>query len=365
MYSFDPSEEQQMLIEVARRYAENELRGAARAGEVGAGLDPAIVQTGWDLGVLQASVPEEYGGYGEHETLTGVLAGEELARGDLAGALAVMSPGLFAFPILKCGSEGQKSAWLPKVLDDPFVAYTAALIEPRFDFDPCDLTTTAAVEGDSYVLKGSKRFVPYADRAEAFLVYASLDGQTQGFIVEKGAAGLTVGEQEKGLGINGLPSFRVELDGLKVAKDARLGGPEGHDFKPILTAARIALSALATGLAQAAFEYSRDYAKEREVLGSKIAQKQSIAFMVAEMATEIEATRLLTWEAAWLFDRGQVEAAEKAAFLAVNGAADVAMMVTDRAVQILGGHGYICDHPVELWMRNGRGISALTGLAMV
>jgi len=117
-------------------------------------------------------------------------------------------------------------------------------------------------------------------------------------------------------------------------------------------------------VARAAFEYSRDYAKERDVFGVKVAQKQAIAFMLAEMATEIEAIRLLTWEAAWVIDVNK-EDASKQAYLALIGAMDMAMMVTDRAVQILGGHGYIREHPVELWMRNGRGFTTFTGLAMV
>jgi alkylation response protein AidB-like acyl-CoA dehydrogenase len=127
---------------------------------------------------------------------------------------------------------------------------------------------------------------------------------------------------------------------------------------------RVASAATALGVARAAFEYSRDYAKEREVFGVKIAQKQAIAFMLAEMCTEIEAMRLLTWEAAWKLDVGKEDAFTEA-YLAATGAADMAMMVTDRAVQILGGHGYIRDHPVEMWMRNGRGFAMLTGLAIV
>ncbi|MBT7819288.1 MAG: acyl-CoA dehydrogenase, partial [Chloroflexi bacterium] len=123
------------------------------------------------------------------------------------------------------------------------------------------------------------------------------------------------------------------------------------------------LAAVAVGVARASFEYARDYSKERFVLGSFIAQKQSIAFMIAEMAAEVEAIRLLTWEAAYMLDKGE-ETAAHSAYLALMGAIDMAMMVTDRGVQILGGHGYIREHPVELWFRNGRGIASLTGLVM-
>ena len=127
---------------------------------------------------------------------------------------------------------------------------------------------------------------------------------------------------------------------------------------------RLALASLAIGMSRAALDYAIDYAKERDVFGVKVAQKQAIAFMLAEMATEIEAIRLFTWEAAWMLDTGNPEA-PKQAYLALTGAVDMAMMVTDRAVQALGGHGYIRDHPVELWMRNGRGIAMLTGLAII
>ena len=135
-------------------------------------------------------------------------------------------------------------------------------------------------------------------------------------------------------------------------------------FEPVLAAAQVALAGLAVGLSRGAFEYARDYAKEREAFGGPIAQKQSIAFTLADMAIEVEAIRLLVWEAAWMLDAAKDEAA-KAAYLALTGAADMAMMVTDRAVQILGGHGYIREHPVERWMRNARGVASYVGLAMV
>jgi alkylation response protein AidB-like acyl-CoA dehydrogenase len=151
---------------------------------------------------------------------------------------------------------------------------------------------------------------------------------------------------------------------VRVPTSDRLGGPEGHSFEPILIAHWLANASLAIGVSNAAFEYSRDYAKDREVFGVKVAQKQAIAFMLAEMATEIEAMRLLTWEAAWMVDQG-TSAAFKQAYLANFGAADLAMMVTDRAVQILGGHGYIREHPVEMWMRNGRSFSNLIGLGIL
>jgi alkylation response protein AidB-like acyl-CoA dehydrogenase len=282
----------------------------------------------------------------------------------MAGAVAIMAPSLFVTPILQAGTEEQKTQYIPPVVEAEWLPYTAALVEYRYDFDPNDMKTTAVKEGDSYVLTGEKRAVPFADTAEAMIVYANLDGQTQGFIVPKGLEGVEVGEKDKFMGLNALPMFAVKFDNAKIPLENRLGGEEGHDFAPLLASFQISMAALAVGMAKGSFDYARDYAKERFVLGSYIAQKQSIAFMIAEMATEIEAIRLLTWEAAWQLDNGDEEA-YLSAYLAYMGAIDMVMMVTDRGVQILGGHGYIREHPVELWYRNSRGISALSGLAIV
>ena len=365
MYSFEPTEEQQMLVDAVGKYAANDLRVAAREAEEGGELPRKLVSKGWEIGLLQASVPETYGGFGERNAVTGVLAVEELAFGDLAGALAVMTPSLFATPILLTGSEEQKQMYLPKVIEGEWSPYTAALIEYAFDFDPNALKTMASLSGDHFILNGEKAFVPFAKDAESILVYADLNGKAQGFIIPRDTAGLTVSdEREKLMSLNALPLYRVQLDSVRVPVSNRLGGTSGHNFEPILASMRLATAATAIGVANAAFQYSRDYAKEREAFGVKIAQKQAIAFMLAEMRTEIEAIRLLTWEAAWKMDQGKEDAYIEA-YLAATGAADMAMMVTDRAVQILGGHGYIREHPVEMWMRNGRGFAMFTGLAIV
>jgi acyl-CoA dehydrogenase len=293
--------------------------------------------------------------------VTGALAAEELAYGDLAGALAVGTPGLFALTILLAGSEEQKKQYLPPVIAADWKPYTAALIEPAFDFDPNDLKTTAKAEGGDYILTGEKTLVPFAAQAEAMIVFATLKKETRAFIVPKGAPGLQVQEErEKWMGLNALPFHRVKLDGVKVPKSNLLPG----NFAPVLDASRVAIASMAVGVARAAFDYARDYAKDRDVFGVKVAQKQAIAFMLAEMATEIEAIRLLVWEAGWAVDNKKEDAGQKA-YIAATGAIDTVMMVTDRAVQILGGHGYIREHPVELFMRNGRGFAMFTGLAMV
>ncbi len=365
MYGFTPTDEQKMLVDAIARYSKGDLRPAARDAEEEKTLPPALVRKGWELGFLQASIPEAYGGFGERSAVTGVLAAEELAYGDLAGSLAVMLPGSYVIPILLGGNEEQKKEFIPKVIEGEWAAYTAALIEPSFDFDPNDLRTTAREAGGNFVLDGIKTFVPFAVESEAMIVYAGLGGITQAFVVPKDAPGLQVaGERLKLMGLNALPLYDIKLDEVSIPKSHRLGGDAGHDFAPLLASQQIANAAMAVGVARAAFEFARDYAKEREAFGVKIAQKQAIAFMLAEMATEIEASRLLTWEAAWKLDTGKEDYAV-ASYLASTGAADMAMMVTDRAVQILGGYGYIREFPVEMWMRNGRGFTSFTGLAIV
>jgi len=359
MYSFEPNEEQQMLLDSVSRYAKGDLRPAARECEESKTLPQKLVRKGWELGVLQASTPEAYGGFGERSAVTGVLAAEAMAWGDLAGTLAVMTPGLFTLPILLAGSEEQKKQWVEPVVSGDWQPFSAALIEPSFDFDPNDLKTSATPQGDSYLLNGVKSMVPYAETAPALIIYAKLDGATRAFIVPQNTPGLTVAAREKLMSLNALPLYRLNLENVSVPQANLLPG----DFAPVLAAMRVANAALALGVATASLEYARDYAKERQAFGVKIAQKQAIAFMLAEMATEIEAMRLLTWQAAWMLDAGKEEAFTQA-YLAATGAADMAMMVTDRGVQILGGHGYIREYPVEMWMRNGRGFAAFTGLAI-
>ena len=359
MYGFTPTDEQKMLIDAVARYAKSDLRPASHDAEEEKQLPHKLIAKGWELGILQASTPEAYGGFGEHSLVTSVLAAEELGFGDLAGALAVLTPGLFVLPVLAAGSDWQKQTFIPSVIEADWQPYTAALVEPSFDFDPNQLKTTARLDGDGFILDGLKTYVPFAAVAEAMLVYANLDGQTKGFIVPKNSAGLQVSERIKLMSLNALPMYQVTLKQVRVPVSHLLPG----DFAPLLAAMRVTNAALAIGVARAAFEYARDYAKERDAFGVKIAQKQAIAFMLAEMGIELEATRLLTWEAAWKLDAGKPDA-EMEAYLAATSAADMAMFVTDRAVQILGGHGYIRDHPVEMWMRCGRGFATFTGLAI-
>jgi acyl-CoA dehydrogenase len=360
MYGFTPTEEQKMLIEAVARFAKSDLRPAAHDAEENRQLQQKIIKKGWELGVLQASTPEAYGGFGEHSVVTGILAAEELGWGDLASALSVMSTASLVIPILMAGNDQQKQEFIPEIVQGDWQPHTAALIEPSFDFDPSDLKTTAICDGDHYILNGVKTYVPFAAEAERMIIYAALDGVTKGFIVKKNSDGLNISRRIKLMSLNALPLYELTLNNVRVPNSGLLPG----NFDQILASMRVTNAALAIGVAKAAFEYARDYAKERDAFGVKIAQKQAIAFMLAEMGIEIEASRLLTWEAAWKLDMEKPDAATEA-YLAATSAADMVMTVTDRAVQILGGHGYIRDHPVEMWMRNGRGFASFTGLAIV
>jgi acyl-CoA dehydrogenase len=364
MISFSPTEEQQMIASMVKQFASDEMRKIYRECDESSGIPDSVIDTAWKMGLTSSSIPEEYGGPGgEHSAITGSLIAEELAWGDLSMTIHILCPALFSYPVLEMGTETQRKKYLPLVCDEKYKAATAALIEPRFGFDPYSLLTVARPDGNEYVLDGKKCYVPLAAEADFLLVYAAENGSSQGFIIEKGTKGLEVGEREKNMGIKALPTYELSLKNCRVPKENRLGGPKGCDFNRIMDRSRVALSAMAVGVAKAAFEYSRDYARERVAFGEPISSRQAIAFILAEMAIEIDATRLMTWEAAWKLDRK--EEATKEASLVKSYSDDMVVMVTDRAVQILGGHGYVREHPVELWLRNGRGFAAFDGMAIV
>ena len=361
MFGFEPTAEQKTLVDSVRRFASRQLRAAAHDADERADLPSTLLEAGAELALLPASLPETYGGFGERSAVTGALFAEELAWGDLSGALAMLAPGLVALPVLLAGTEAQKREILPAYCGERYVPGSAALLEPRYDFDPRALQTTAVRSNGGYRLQGTKCNVPFAAEAEWTLVYAAAEGASSGFLVRRGTEGLHVGERERNMGLRALPLYKVELRDCFVPADQRLEVTGG--LERILSASRVALGALAVGQARAAYDYALEYAKSRVAFGEAIAQRQAIAFTLAEMATEIEAARLLVWEAAWTLDEGGDGVRE--ALLAKTFADDMALAVTDRAVQILGGHGYIRDHPVEMWLRNGRGFAVMEGLAIV
>jgi len=363
MVNFKPTDEQELIRQTMADFAREVLRPHAREADERNAVPENVVQRGWELGLVQSAIPEGLGGFGDaRSAVSGVLLLEELAYGDLAQAMHLLTPRLLTIPLLLVGTDAQRERWLPRFAGSEFTVGTAAFVEPRWDFDPTTLTTRAERRGGDWVLTGTKCLVPLAAQAEALLVYASAADRLAAFVVERGTPGLAIGEREKNMGIKALDTYPVVLDGVRVPADARLGG-DGADLQPIVDASRVAVAALAVGVARAAFDHARDYAKDRRAFGVAIAQKQAIAFKLADMAIEIDAMRLLAWEAAARLDREQP--ATRECYLARYYASNSTLGITDNAVQILGGHGYIREHPVELFLRNARGFATLDGLAVV
>lgn len=362
MYSFDMSEEQKMLVDTVHRYAEQKLRANFRSAEESHQAPATTIKTGWELGLLPGFIDAEYGGYGEYSALTSALYLEELGWGDVGISLHLLTPNLFALPIALFGSRDQKATYLAQFCSDSFPRATAAILEPVFQFDPADLKTTAEKQGDRYILNGRKSYVPLAKEASLFLVYARENNITQAFIVPAETAGVRVGERVMPMGARAFALYNVNFEQVSVPTANRLGGLKGIRVQQLLTVSRIGLAAMAVGQARAAYEYALKYSKERTAFGEPIAQRQSIAFLLANMRIEIEAARLMVWEAAYRFD--QREDATRAAMIAKQYADKMVLEVTDGAVQVLGGHGYVRDHPVELWLRNGRGFAMWDGLVM-
>jgi alkylation response protein AidB-like acyl-CoA dehydrogenase len=369
MYSFDPTEEQQMIIDTAREFARKEMAPKAHDADEAAKLPSGFLEQAWELGLAVAAIPEKYNGAAmERSAVTGALLLEELGCGDLSMALSMLAPATFAYPVLDYGTDAQKDKWLPQCTSASFPALTAALVEPSMDFDATAMACTAQGKDGGYVLNGTKCFVPNGGRAETFLVYAR-EGEGEGFehvqafIVPRSAAGVRVGDKEKNMGALALDSVELTLEDVKLPPEARLGGAAGIDFERIMSYSRVALSALALGVARAAFEHSVDYAKERKTFGRPIATRQAIAFSIADMRIELDAARMLVWEAAWKLDKG--EKATKESYLAKLYTDEMVLKVNDEAVMVMGGHGFIRENPVERWLRNGRGFAVFDGMAMV
>ena len=363
MVNFKPTEEQELLRDTLQNFAREVIRPSAREADEKDRVAPELVQKGWELGLVPASVPEEHGGYGTVRSALGsAIELEELAYGDLSTTLHLVAPRLFTVPLIAAGTPEQQKAWLPRFCGEAFTVGTAAFVEPAWNFDSREPSTRAERNGNDWVLTGKKCLVPLADRAEAILTYANSADGLAAFIVERGAAGMTIGSREKNLGIHALDTFPVSFDGVRVPAGARLGG-EKTNVQALIDASRVATAALAVGVSRAAFDYAREYAKERKAFGVAIGRKQAIAFMLADMATEVDAMRLLAWEAAWRLDKGL--SATRESYLARHYAAQASLKIADNALQVLGGHGYIRDHLVELFLRNARGFAIIDGLAIV
>ncbi|MBU2550858.1 MAG: acyl-CoA dehydrogenase family protein [Proteobacteria bacterium] len=366
MAEFTLDEDQKQIQDMTRRFAEKELRPKARECDEASDLPADLLDKVWELGFCPNVIPEAYGGYDmTRSAVTAAIMAEELAWGDLSLALGALSPMLMMIPILEFGTEDQKTEWLPKFCGERFFPVTAALMEPRITFDPARLRTTCTVDGSNLVINGAKCMVPMADGAEHILIYAAAPGgapsSVEAIIVDKGTPGLVIGDREQQMGLKALPLFPVTLKNCVVPASRRIGGDRGIDYMRLLNLSRSTLCAMAVGLARASHEYALDYARERTAFGEPIASRQAIAFMLAESAMEVDGMRLLAWRAAWRLDR--YEDATRDAALAKMYCAEQTMKIVDYGVQILGGHGYIREHPAEMWFRNGRAFGTIDGLA--
>jgi alkylation response protein AidB-like acyl-CoA dehydrogenase len=362
MFDLEMTEDQKLIHDTVASFAKAEIRPLARDCDESGVIPGEIADKGFELGLIHAAIPEDQGGFGEpRSAVTGAIVAEELGWGDVSIAMHLLAPRLLVYPLLDAGSAQQRASLLPPFAT-AFRPATAAVVEPRFDFDTIRFATTATAQGDGFVLNGAKCFVPLAHEASTMVVLAQLGDAPAAFLVEQGTAGVTIGEREKNMGLKALATYEVGFENVRLPATARLGGDPAA-VTGMLNHARIALGALALGMSRAAYEYARDYAKERKAFGVAIAQKQAIAFILAEMAIEIDATRLLLWEAAWMLD--QDKDATRECVLAKRYASNAALKIADNAVQVLGGHGYVRDHPVELWLRNARGFTSFEGMAIV
>jgi alkylation response protein AidB-like acyl-CoA dehydrogenase len=371
MISFGLTEEQELIRSTLREFAADVLRPAAREADESSALPDGLLDQAWELGLTSTQLPAAVGGGDEARSpVTNAVVLEELGCADAALGLAVSQPSLFAFAVADLGTPEQKKRWLPLFTGSAFPKTAVAWIEPSPVFDALALGTTAEPKHGSFVLSGRKRCVALGDRAEHFLVIAKNAqsaetgfGALDAFVVSRGAKGLAVGEVEKNLGLRGLPTVGVTLDRVEVDAADRLGGDRGLDARRLLAMSRTGGAALLLGLGRAVMEYAIPYAKDRVAFDEAIAQKQAIAFMLSEMQVETDALRWLVWKAASQLEQGAD--ATQASVFAWSTAAEQVMKIADNGVQVLGGHGFIREHPVEMWYRHARTLSVLEGVAGV
>ena len=358
MIDLEPDDEQALIIETVRQFSANELRPRAREADETGKIPREVLDLAHELGLIANALPESLGGGGARSAITGALIAEELAWGDLAQAVAILSPALLALPVLDGGSVDLQRQHLSDLIGEGFVPGALALAEPRFDSDPFRPQTAARPVGDRWILEGRKCLVPWVDGLRTLVVTARSGDDAAAFVVPADAEGLSA-DGTGYMGLRALPMREVELRGVSVDVSARLE----LSLPSLIARGQVGVAALGVGLARAAYELALDYAKQRETFGAPIATRQSIAFMLADMATEIDGLRLLVWEAAWRLDRG-LEAGREAA-LAIGQARRVLMQVADGAVQIFGGHGYTREYLPEMLLRNAAGFASFDALTLI
>ncbi|GAA1773485.1 acyl-CoA dehydrogenase family protein [Nocardioides hankookensis] len=363
VFDLTPSEDEQMLVDVVTELAAEVLRPAAAEADETCIAPEAVLKAGLEVGLPILGLPEELGGITEERSaVAGVLVAEALAHGDLGLAVASLAPGAVATAIGLWGTEAQQQTYLPAFTSDDVPAAALALTEPTVLFDVLSPATTAVRTDDGFVLSGLKSAVPRGADGELFVVGASLDGAPVLFLVEAGTAGLEV-EADPAMGVRGAGLARLHLRDVAVPADAVLGTTDGTTYAECVRLSRLAWCALGVGVGQAVLDYVTPYVKEREAFGEPVAHRQSVAFMVANIAIELQAMRLLTWKAASRAAAGKDVARDVA--LARQLCADKGMQIGLDGVQLLGGHGFVKEHPVERWYRDLRSIGVMEGTVLV
>jgi alkylation response protein AidB-like acyl-CoA dehydrogenase len=369
MISFQPTEDQELIRDTLAGFAREVLAPRARAADEAGTIPDDILAAGWALGLVGAAIPAEYGGSGgERSPMTGAIVAEQLGQGCASLAGAILAPSGFVNPLLDFGTEEQKREYLPLFTGTAPHFAALALQEGQFTFGADRLQTRAERRGNGWVVSGAKRLVPFGEKASHFLVVAAReeapqDGALDAFIVPRDAKGLTIAPETGTMGLKPLPKSQLIVDHVELPGSARLGGDAGIDADRLLNLLRVASAAAALGVARAVTDFAIPYAKDRVAFGSAIAKKQAIAFMLADMHIACDTMRLMVWQAASLLDQGLD--ATRAAVLAQDYVRRHAMKVADDGLQIFGGHGFIRDLPLEMWLRNTRTLTVLDGPAMI
>jgi alkylation response protein AidB-like acyl-CoA dehydrogenase len=363
VFDLTPTEDEQMLVDVVTEFAAEVVRPAAAEADETCTAPEAVLKAGLDIGLPILGLPESLGGISEERSaMAGALVAEALAQGDLGLAVASLAPGSVATALGLWGTDAQQQTYLPAFTGDDVPAAAIALTEPTVLFDVLSPATTAEQTADGYVLNGVKSAVPLGAAAELFVVGASLDGAPVLFLVESSTPGIDV-EADPAMGVRAAGLTKLTLTDVAVPVDAVLGATDGTTYTECVRLARLAWCALSVGTGQAVLDYVVPYVKEREAFGEPVAHRQSVAFMVANIAIELQSMRLLTWKAAARAAAGKDFAREVA--LARRLCADKGMQIGLDGVQLLGGHGFVKEHPVERWYRDLRAIGVMEGAVLV
>ncbi len=351
--NFDLEEEQSIIRETARRFAQEQLVPYAGEWDEQYHFPRQVYRQMGELGLMGITVPETHGG-NIMSRFSGVLVYEELARGDMATAVGLSVHNMVTGSIAHFGDEEQLHRWVHPLASGEMLG-AFSLSEAGAGSDASSIQCQAKLRDNQYILNGTKTWVTNGGEADLYLVMARTTEGRAGvscFIIEKNSHGFTFGKTERKMGLHSSPTRELIFTDCAIPVDQRLG-TEGQGLKIALSSldgGRINIGAIAVGVAQAAFETAKHYAHEREQFGQSIDTFQAIQFMLADMAMKIEAARLLVYEAAYKLDHGQ--SAGMYASMAKCFATDMAMEVTTNAVQILGGAGYVNDYPVERYMRD-------------